>query len=59
VLLKTEINPVMLKMIEGGLDITAVHNRLLRASPATFYMHVGGHGDPVKMATVIHDALRH
>jgi hypothetical protein len=57
VLLESEINPVMLKMIEGGLDITAVHNHLLRASPATFYMHVGGHGDPTKMAAVIHDAL--
>jgi hypothetical protein len=57
VLLESEVNPVMLKMIEGGLDITAVHNHLLRASPATFYMHVGGHGDPIKMATVIRDAL--
>src|SRR5881392_962391 len=57
VLLETEINPVMLKMIEGGLEITAVHNHLLRASPATFYMHVGGHGDPAKMAAVIRDAL--
>src|SRR5450432_3419871 len=57
VLLETEINPVMLKMIEGGLEITAVHNHLLRASPATFYMHVGGHGDPARMAAVIHDAL--
>jgi Domain of Unknown Function (DUF1259) len=57
VLLETEINPVMLKMIEGGLEITAVHNHLLRASPATFYMHVGGHGDPVRMAAVIRDAL--
>jgi hypothetical protein len=47
----------MLKMIEGGLEITAVHNHLLRANPATFYMHVGGHGDPVKMAAVIHNAL--
>jgi hypothetical protein len=56
-LLESEINPVMLKMIEGGLDITAVHNHLLRASPATFYMHVGGHGDPAKMAAVIRDAL--
>ena len=46
VLLESEINPVMLKLIEGGLEITAVHNHLLRASPATFYMHVGGHGDP-------------
>src|SRR3954468_21895514 len=57
VLLESEINPVMLKMIEGGIEITAVHNHLLRASPATFYMHVGGHGDPAKMAAVIRDAL--
>jgi Domain of Unknown Function (DUF1259) len=57
VLLETEINPVMTKLIEGGLDITAIHNHLLRASPATFYMHVGGHGDPAKIAAVIHDAL--
>jgi hypothetical protein len=35
VLLETEINPVMAKMIENGLDITAVHNHLLRADPFT------------------------
>jgi Domain of Unknown Function (DUF1259) len=57
VLLETEIEPVMEKLVRGGLDITAIHNHLLRASPATFYMHVGGHGDPAKMAAVIHDAL--
>jgi hypothetical protein len=57
VLLETEIKPVMTKMIEGGLDITAVHNHLLRGSPATFYMHVAGHGDPVKLATAIRAAL--
>jgi len=54
VLLETEVNPVMAKLIEGGVEITAVHNHLLRASPATFYMHVGGHGDP---AETIHTAL--
>lgn len=57
VLLETEVNPVMLKLIEGGLEITAVHNHVLRASPATFYMHVGGHGDPVKMAAAVREAL--
>jgi hypothetical protein len=56
-LLETEINPVMAKMIESGLEITAVHNHLLRATPATFYMHVGGHGDGEKLATAIRDAL--
>ena len=57
VLLETEITPVLTKMIEGGLEITAIHNHLLRANPATFYMHVAGHGDAVKVATAIHDAL--
>lgn len=57
VLLETEVNPVMAKMIASGLEITAVHNHLLRASPATFYMHVAGHGDPAKLASAIHDAL--
>ena len=36
VLLETEVNPVMTKLIENGIDITAVHNHLLRANPATF-----------------------
>ena len=57
VLLETEINPVMSKLIDGGLEVTAIHNHLLRATPATFYLHVGGHGDPVKMASTIHAAL--
>jgi hypothetical protein len=57
VLLEDEINPVVSKLIENGLEITALHNHLLRASPATFYLHVGGHGDPVKMATAIRTAL--
>ena len=57
VLLETEINPVMSKMTQNGFEITALHNHLLRANPATFYMHVAGHGDPVKMATAIRTAL--
>ena len=57
VLLETEVNPVMAKLIENGIEITAVHNHLLRANPAPFYIHVGGHGDAVKMATAIRTAL--
>jgi hypothetical protein len=57
VLLDSEISPVMAKMIENGLEITAVHNHLLRAAPETFYMHVAGHGDAVKIATAIRDGL--
>ena len=57
VLLETEINPVMAKLIENGLEVTAVHNHVLRSSPLPFYMHIGGHGDPVKLATAIRTAL--
>ena len=34
VLLETEITPVMTKLLDSGLDITAIHNHILRASPA-------------------------
>src|SRR5215470_2761116 len=57
VLLDTEIAPVMSKLLEGGIEITAVHNHVLRGNPATYYMHIGGHGDPVKLATAIRAGL--
>jgi hypothetical protein len=57
VLLDSEINPVMAKMIANGIEITAVHNHLLRANPETFYMHIAGHGDAVQLATAIREAL--
>jgi hypothetical protein len=46
-------------MVMGDLVLleTEIHNHVLRGSPATFYMHIGGHGDPVKMATAIRTAL--
>src|SRR5215472_3147952 len=46
VLTDTEISPVMQRLIGGGIEITAVHNHLIRTSIPILYMHVGGHGDP-------------
>jgi Domain of Unknown Function (DUF1259) len=57
VLLPSEVNPVMKKLEEGGVEITALHNHLLRNEPFTLYMHVLGRGDPVKLATILRDAL--
>src|SRR5215831_5613649 len=57
VLLESEITPVMTTAIKNGLEITAVHNHILRAEPPTFYMHVSGHGDPVRLAEALHQAL--
>ena len=57
VLLETEVTPVVAKLTEGGFEITAIHNHLLRANPETFYVHVLGHGDPLKLANALHDGL--
>jgi uncharacterized protein DUF1259 len=57
VLLTSEVTPVMTKLEESGIEITALHNHLLRNEPFTMYMHVLGHGDPVKLATALHAAL--
>ena len=57
VLLPSEVNPVMTKLEESGIEVTALHNHLLRNEPFTMYMHVLGHGDPVKLATALHTAL--
>lgn len=57
VLTQDEVNPVMAKLLAGGIDVTALHNHLLRNTPFTMYMHVYGKGDPVKLATALHDGL--
>ena len=58
VLLEAEVSPVMAKLIANGVEITAIHNHLLRAKPCALYMHVGGHGDPIKLATAIRAGSR-
>jgi hypothetical protein len=57
VLTENEVNPVMTSLAAGGIEVTALHNHLLRNQPFTMYMHVLGHGDPVKLAAVLHTAL--
>jgi hypothetical protein len=57
VLLESEVAPVVAKLLEGGVEVTAVHNHLLRATPMPIYVHVGGAGDPIKLAATIRGAL--
>jgi hypothetical protein len=57
VLLQEEVNPVMMKLIEQGIEITAIHNHVLRATPQVMYMHYQGHGDAAKLAEAVRSAL--
>jgi hypothetical protein len=57
VLTQAEVGPVMMKLQQEGIEETALHNHLLNESPRVMYMHVGGHGDAVKLATALKAAL--
>ncbi|MGQ0741453.1 MAG: DUF1259 domain-containing protein [Alphaproteobacteria bacterium] len=57
VLTEDEVGPVMKKLAASNIAITALHNHLLRARPATLYMHVFAEGDAVTLARVLHAAL--
>ena len=57
VLTESEVEPVMMKLQQEGIEQTALHNHLLNESPRIMYMHVAGHGDPAKLAAALKDAL--
>ena len=57
VLTQEEVNPVLSRLLEAGLTITALHNHLLRSAPGTMYMHVHGIGDAAKLAASLRRAL--
>lgn len=57
VLTEEEVTPVIKALQDGGVEITALHNHLLGESPKIMYIHMGGHGDPVKLAKTIKQAV--
>jgi len=57
VLTEDEVGPVMKALQDGGVEITALHNHLIGESPRVMYIHMGGHGDPVKLAQAIKQAV--
>jgi hypothetical protein len=57
VLTQPEVNPVLRRLHAGGIAATALHNHLLRATPATMYLHVHGHGEAVTLARALRTAL--
>ena len=57
VLKETEVAPVMSRLQEAGIEQTAVHHHVLHETPRVVYMHVHGHGDPVRIADGIRAAV--
>src|SRR5258708_36892700 len=57
VLTQAEINPVISKLFDGGLQITALHNHLIDETPHVMYVHYWGQGSEASLATALHAAL--
>src|SRR6266850_7083681 len=52
-LLENQVNPVMSVALDGGLEVTAIHNHFFWDSPKVMFMHIGGMGDEEKLAAAV------
>jgi hypothetical protein len=57
VLLEAEVNPVISKLEESGIELAALHNHLLHDNPRVMYIHFMGRGNEVEMAKGLREAL--
>jgi hypothetical protein len=57
VLTEDELNRVVSRLQQGEMEQTAVHHHLLHESPRVYYVHVHGHGDPVRIAETVREAV--
>lgn len=57
VLTEAEINPLISKLQQGGLQITALHNHLIDETPHVMYVHYWGQGAEATLARSLRTAL--
>src|SRR3954451_12048746 len=50
VVFQDEVSPAMDAAFESGLEVTALHNHFFHDEPKVYFMHVGGTGEPEKLA---------
>lgn len=53
VVLEDKATPAMDAAFAAGLEVTAIHNHFLYDEPKVYFMHIGGHGDPEKLAAAV------
>src|SRR4051794_9789408 len=61
VVFEDEVSPAMDAAFANGLEVTGLHNHFLFDEPKVFFMHIGGTGDPEKLASgvkAVWDAIR-
>ena len=53
VLFEDEVNPAMSAALDGGLEVTALHNHFFFDEPKVYFMHIGGMGDAGTLAAAV------
>ncbi len=51
VVFQDEVDVAMDAAFENGIAVTALHNHFFYDEPKVYFMHIGGQGDPVKLAS--------
>src|SRR4051794_37689962 len=61
VVFQDEVTPAMDAAFANGLEVTGLHNHFFFDEPKVFFMHVGGTGEPEKLASgvkAVWDAIK-
>jgi len=57
VLLAPEVGPVMKRLLDGGIQVTALHNHLIGENPRLMYLHYEAEGGAAAIAEKLKEAL--
>jgi hypothetical protein len=53
VVFEDEVTPAIDAAFAGGLEVTGLHNHFLHDEPKVYFMHLGGRGEPEKLAAAV------
>src|SRR5262245_55083890 len=53
VVFQDEVTPAMDAAFVGGLEVTGLHNHFFYDEPKVYFMHIGGMGEPEKLAAAV------
>lgn len=57
VMVASEVNAVIRKLRDGGIEVTALHSHMLDEQPRLFFMHFWANDDSTRLATTLRSAL--
>jgi hypothetical protein len=53
VVFQDEVTPAMDAAFAAGLEVTGLHNHFFHDEPKVYFMHIGGQGEPEKLAAAV------